>query len=392
LPTISFETSRGCWWGERSHCTFCGLNGTSMRYRAKDPDVVIADIEALYRRYLILNFHAVDNILDLRYFETVLPRLAQRKRPFRIFYETKANLKRDQVQLLRDAGVRFLQPGIESLNTNLLKLMGKGCSAWQNVQLLKWARQFGIHLLWGNLMGFPGEEDGWFAEIAEWLPLISHLQPAGLGLVRFERYSPYFFRAESYGLRLRPSELYSKVYPLSDAELAELAYFFEREESDDVRNTLPALSNIQALHTPIPDRPGADALRRAISDWIACWKAPVPILSYHEVGDAWEIEDTRLLAPEREIVVRNLAKEVLRAADEALTRAQIFRRLDGAQPAAVADAIDELICRKMVVDLDGRIIALPLAAPVSPLPELWEIPLGVVLPTARPDLRAAVPQ
>jgi len=33
-PSLLFETSRGCWWGERSHCTFCGLNGTTMNYRA----------------------------------------------------------------------------------------------------------------------------------------------------------------------------------------------------------------------------------------------------------------------------------------------------------------------------------------------------------------------
>ena len=34
-PTILFETSRGCWWGERMHCTFCGLNGATMAYRSK---------------------------------------------------------------------------------------------------------------------------------------------------------------------------------------------------------------------------------------------------------------------------------------------------------------------------------------------------------------------
>ena len=33
-PALLFETSRGCWWGERAHCTFCGLNGLSMKYRA----------------------------------------------------------------------------------------------------------------------------------------------------------------------------------------------------------------------------------------------------------------------------------------------------------------------------------------------------------------------
>ena len=30
---IPFQTSRGCWWGEKSHCTFCGLNGKTMAFR-----------------------------------------------------------------------------------------------------------------------------------------------------------------------------------------------------------------------------------------------------------------------------------------------------------------------------------------------------------------------
>src|SRR3954463_9020936 len=27
---IVVETSRGCWWGVKHHCTFCGLNGDTM--------------------------------------------------------------------------------------------------------------------------------------------------------------------------------------------------------------------------------------------------------------------------------------------------------------------------------------------------------------------------
>src|SRR5262249_38071932 len=27
---IPFESARGCWWGAKHHCTFCGLNGTTM--------------------------------------------------------------------------------------------------------------------------------------------------------------------------------------------------------------------------------------------------------------------------------------------------------------------------------------------------------------------------
>ena len=36
-PTLLFETSRGCWWGAKSHCTFCGLNGGSDGVPQQEP-------------------------------------------------------------------------------------------------------------------------------------------------------------------------------------------------------------------------------------------------------------------------------------------------------------------------------------------------------------------
>ena len=35
--SLPMESSRGCWWGAKQHCTFCGLNGGSMAYRSKSP-------------------------------------------------------------------------------------------------------------------------------------------------------------------------------------------------------------------------------------------------------------------------------------------------------------------------------------------------------------------
>ena len=34
-PVALIETSRGCWWGAKQHCTFCGLNGETMAFRSK---------------------------------------------------------------------------------------------------------------------------------------------------------------------------------------------------------------------------------------------------------------------------------------------------------------------------------------------------------------------
>jgi ribosomal peptide maturation radical SAM protein 1 len=386
VPALSFESSRGCWWGERSHCTFCGLNGTSMKYRSKDPATVLGEIEELHRRYGIANFHAVDNIIDLAYLETMLPTLAKRNPPLRLFYETKANLKKSQVEVLRAAGVRWMQPGIESMNSNVLKLMGKGVAAWQNVQLLKYARQVGVRLLWMSILGFPGEKDEWYGETAEWMPLIAHLQPGGIGQLRFDRYSPYHSKAQHYGLDLVPSELYREVYPLPEAELADLAYFFERRDQGDEGRNL--------VDQPIPGKPGLEAYRLATAAWRDAWAGAVfPVLRYQERGTVLEIRDTRPIAPEAETTVEGVGRQVLLATEEALTREEIVRRLDdigGARAGVILDAIDGLIARRLMVEIDRKIVNLVLADPIPPMPDLLQIPIGIVLPKAesRPRVEA----
>ncbi|MFD0517915.1 radical SAM protein [Paractinoplanes durhamensis] len=122
---LPFESSRGCWWGAKHHCTFCGLNGTTMAYRSKPPEQVLAELAGLARRYRTFRFDAVDNILDPAYLKTVMPALTESG--YDLFYEVKANLGRAQLRLLAQAGVRRLQPGLESLSTRVLGLMRKGC-------------------------------------------------------------------------------------------------------------------------------------------------------------------------------------------------------------------------------------------------------------------------
>src|SRR5205807_8166536 len=126
VPSLLFETSRGCWWGAKSHCTFCGLNGGAMAFRSKSSGRVMEELNYLVDKWHIDQVEAVDNILDMKYSNNVLPALALSPRPVHLFYEVKANLTRKQVQMLQRAGVRRIQPGIESLSDHVLQLMRKG--------------------------------------------------------------------------------------------------------------------------------------------------------------------------------------------------------------------------------------------------------------------------
>src|SRR5262245_13193013 len=61
-PTLLMETARGCWWGEKNHCTFCGLNGATMAFRKKTPERVLSEIRFLHDRYGVQSVSVVDDI------------------------------------------------------------------------------------------------------------------------------------------------------------------------------------------------------------------------------------------------------------------------------------------------------------------------------------------
>jgi ribosomal peptide maturation radical SAM protein 1 len=151
-----------------------------------------------------------------------------------MFYEVKSNLKLQQLSAMYDGGVRIIQPGIESFSDEVLGLMRKGVTGFQNIQLLKWAEEVGILPAWNILAGFPGESPAEYEWTASVLPMLTHLEPpTGCAPIRLDRFSPLYVRADEFGLRrVRPTRSYYYVFPLGRRELARLAYFFDFDYAD----------------------------------------------------------------------------------------------------------------------------------------------------------------
>ena len=65
--------------------------------------------------------------------------IEENKRYRRNLNRTRARirLRKSQLQTMVAGGVTRIQPGIESLSTSILRLMRKGASRLQNIQLLK---------------------------------------------------------------------------------------------------------------------------------------------------------------------------------------------------------------------------------------------------------------
>jgi ribosomal peptide maturation radical SAM protein 1 len=282
-PTrLPFESARGCWWGQKHHCTFCGLNANGMRFRSKSPGVVADELAALARAHGTFSFNAVDNIVEPDYLKSLFPRIVDEERDYRIFYEVKSNLSRAEVKALRTAGVTSIQPGIESLSTHVLKLMRKGVTAAQNVNLLRWATYYGVQVGWNVLWGFPGETVDDYVDQARLVAQLTHLVPPSLGGVRIlmERFSPLFFDRESFPVELMRAEpSYAYVYPRT-IDLDKVAYFFEYK----LRDTLPNETYVE--------------LGARLRAWMDAWAgARKPTLTFFWSDDLLQIADGRGATP-----------------------------------------------------------------------------------------------
>jgi magnesium-protoporphyrin IX monomethyl ester (oxidative) cyclase len=376
-PGLLVETSRGCWWGQKHHCTFCGLNGLGMTYRTKSPQRVVDEFGALAARYGIRKFEVVDNILDMGHLTTVLPKLSNLARPYSIFYETKANLKREHVQGLSEAGVRWIQPGLETMHGELIKLLDKGNSAMINVQLLKWCREMGVRVSWNFLAGIPGEREEWTSEMLEWLALISHLEPPqGLVRIRFDRFSLYHESPEKYGLSLVPHRVYSHIYPVAPELLHDFVYFFEDASTLDDKS--PGGSSQAARH----DSPAQAELRRHVTEWKkAFWYSLTPILSMSDDGATLKILDTRTCATQRRHEIRGLSRDIYLLCDRAHGTTEIVRTLNVGRvvpvsPAEVSDAIGELTSARLVLAIEGKVLSLAVRGSIPRLQSGTDFPGG----------------
>jgi ribosomal peptide maturation radical SAM protein 1 len=356
-PELLAESSRGCWWGEKFHCTFCGLNGVGMQYRLKSAERVLDEIAELRKLYGIGFIQFVDNILDMSYFKTVLPKLAASEDKCLLFFETKANLKREQVELLARAEVRFIQPGIESLDDRILTLLAKGNSTMVNVQLLKWCCEYGIDVSWNFLTGIPGESDDWYVKMAEWVPAIFHLQPAsGVIRIRYDRFSPYHMRPHDFGLTLEPSRTYPYVYPLSKEALMRLAYSFEDSNRPG------------HAHRGLCDEPGQLRLQYATREWNDLWRNARPVLEVYDDGDRLRFVDTRPCAIQRNWTVEGLEADIYRLCDSARPPAALKSQLSTAHGRQISmeelePAIGSLLASKVLFSMNDKLLALGVNRP-----------------------------
>jgi len=150
-----------------------------------------------------------------------------------------------------------VQPGVESLSDDVLRLMRKGTTALQNIQLLKWCAEYGVVPEWNFLYGFPGESPEAYTQMTDLVGALTHLPPpSGSGPLRLDRFSPYHADPAGFGMTaVRPFAPYRHLYDVGRAELMRIAYYFEFDYADgrDLGYVAPTLERISAWAASGPE-------------------------------------------------------------------------------------------------------------------------------------------
>jgi ribosomal peptide maturation radical SAM protein 1 len=346
---LPVEASRGCWWGEKAHCTFCGLNGDTMRFRAKSAARVIQETDELVRRHGVRRLQFADNILGTSFFNDLLPYWADRQDRVERFFEIKSNLTREQLALMRRAGVTTVQAGVESLCDATLRLMRKGVSAAQNAALLRWCRELGIDALWNIIYAFPDEALADYpAQLAALRDLVHLFPPDAAAPIRMDRFSPNFTNWRGHGFtEIAPMPAYRHVFPFPEETLSELAYYFRYDH--------PQLD--EAL------KAGA-GVARFVCEWQERRsRGTCGVLAVASSGERLVVEDTRFTRPPSSRVLDEAETALVMACDAPASRRTAIARaskLVGPRTPALdfEGPLARLLESRVITELGNRLVTL----------------------------------
>ncbi len=345
-PRVLFESSRGCWWGEKHHCTFCGLNGQVMTHRTKSSQRIIQELDYLKNVYPGAEVSVVDNIFDMKLFNDLIPELRNQGKSYSLFYEVKANLKKQQLKEFASVGIHTIQPGIENFSSEVLRLMNKGVTGVQNIQLLKWCLELGISPKWNYLYGFPREKPEDYTLLENIVQDMFHLPPPEVfAPIRIDRFSPNFQYSKEYGFdHLFPYPAYSYVYNTLEKEsLERIAYYFDYYSSGKGEGFPYA---------------------KELGELIVAWKSGYSTseLFYVDLGEATVVCDTRSNKQTGIYKYSRVAALLFRSTDIAISSSELVNTLTSSfsdTPLPVfQECLEDLLKQGFICYYEGKYLSL----------------------------------
>ncbi|HPN29621.1 MAG TPA: RiPP maturation radical SAM C-methyltransferase [bacterium] len=379
--SLLLETARGCLRFDNSLCRFCAETGKTNNYRIKSGNRIINEIKYLTDKYQIYNFHIIDNTLNPTFVKNDLPKIIELDDRIKTAYLCRAILSKNILRQMSECGVSFIMAGIESFHNSALKLINKSIDVFDNIQLLKFSRFFGINVDYNLLFNMPGENEDWYAETAEYLPLFFHFQPPHkLIPIIYQRFSYYFKNQAEYNLKFKPIKAYEYIYPLNKNDLYNIAFNFT-DENSIVRRKLLLKSKFDS-----PFKLFCNIIKK----WTELWNKKNEYLPYIEnkpdliMSDSngeMKITDTRDPENCKIFLVSEIERIIILESESGITIDNMTRIIEEKYNIRLSQSefqrhINQLKLNKLIFTLDNKIISLPIFNQLREYRPLSEFPGG----------------
>ena len=158
MPYGAIYTSLGCPY----KCTFCCINapfgGSSIRYRS--PELVVAEIELLNKKYGIKNIKIIDEmfVLDERHYMKIVDLLIEKDLGLNIWaYARVDTVHENTLNKMKKAGFNWLALGIESANADVRDGASKKMRVDDIKGVVRKIQGEGIRVIGNYIFGLPDD-------------------------------------------------------------------------------------------------------------------------------------------------------------------------------------------------------------------------------------------
>jgi len=153
---LPLQGSRGCYWRK---CTFCNLHVDNLKFRLRNLDLVLEDMDRLKEKYGAEYMFFSDECMPVKQLDSLSSRLIEKGNDVKWMAGVRFDkgLTKDILSKAREAGCLKMVFGLESSNKRILSLMDKGIETEITKNIIADCDETGIAIHMYVIVGFPSE-------------------------------------------------------------------------------------------------------------------------------------------------------------------------------------------------------------------------------------------
>ena len=153
---LPLQGSRGCYWRK---CTFCNLHVDNLKFRLRNLDLVLEDMDKLKEKYGAEYMFFSDECMPVKQLDSLSLRLIEKGNDVKWMAGVRFDkgLTKDILAKAREAGCLKMVFGLESSNKRVLSLMDKGIETEITKNIIDYCDETGVAIHMYVIVGFPSE-------------------------------------------------------------------------------------------------------------------------------------------------------------------------------------------------------------------------------------------